>query len=68
MRLDKFLVHMGLGSRKEVKKLVKGKNITVNGIVAKNSDMKIDENNLKKESLHIFVLFCVNTQFFRFLI
>ena len=33
MRLDKFLTEMGLGTRSEVKKLLKTKQITVNGEV-----------------------------------
>lgn len=45
MRLDKFLVHMGICSRKEAKMLVKKKRIKVNDIIASKSDMKIDENN-----------------------
>lgn len=31
MRLDKFLTEMGLGTRSEVKKILKTKQITVNG-------------------------------------
>ena len=33
MRLDKFLTEMGFGTRSEVKKLLKTKQITVNGEV-----------------------------------
>lgn len=44
MRLDKFLVNSGLGSRKEVKKLIKEKRISINGsFICKDSD-QIDEN------------------------
>ena len=45
MRLDKFLVECGIGSRKEVKKLISNDEITVNGmsdILAKDN---IDENS-----------------------
>lgn len=42
MRLDKFLANMGLGSRKEVKDLVKKKHVTVNGKLIKKTDIKID--------------------------
>ncbi|GGA82622.1 pseudouridine synthase [Ornithinibacillus halotolerans] len=42
MRLDKLLANMGFGSRKEVKTLVKQKQVTVNGKVVKDSGMKID--------------------------
>lgn len=43
MRLDKYLVHVGLGSRTQVKQFVKLGKITVNGIVVKKSDMSVDE-------------------------
>lgn len=43
MRLDKFLVMMAVGSRSQVKDLVKKGLITVNGIVCKTSDYKINE-------------------------
>lgn len=42
MRLDKFLAHAGLGTRKEVKKLVKDKLIKVNDEIAKSDSMHID--------------------------
>ena len=45
MRLDKFLVECGIGSRKEVKKLISNGEIAVNGmsdILAKDN---IDENS-----------------------
>lgn len=45
MRLDKFLSSMGLGSRKDVRKLVKAGRITVNGMTAASADMKVDEEN-----------------------
>ena len=44
MRLDKFLVSMEIGSRSQVKTLVKKGLITVNGAVCKDADSKIDEN------------------------
>ena len=43
MRLDKFLSHMGYGTRKEVKILVKSKAIQVNEVVVKDSAMHVDE-------------------------
>lgn len=43
MRLDKFLSEASPYSRKEVRGLVKRSAITVNGAVAKNADMKVDE-------------------------
>lgn len=45
MRLDKFLVEMGIGSRSQVKQYVKKGTVTVNGVPVKSSDVKIDENN-----------------------
>ena len=43
MRLDKFLAHMGFGTRKEVKILVKSKAIQVNEVVVKDSSMHVNE-------------------------
>ncbi len=45
MRLDKMLGNSGIGSRKDIKSMVKSGIITVNGVVAKKSDMQIDEIN-----------------------
>lgn len=45
MRLDKFLVSMEVGSRSQVKDLVKKGLITVNGSCCKSADMKIDETS-----------------------
>lgn len=42
MRLDKFLAHAGLGTRKEVKKLIKDKLITINGEIAKSDSIHIN--------------------------
>lgn len=44
MRLDKFLAHANLGTRKEVKKIIRSGWVSVNDIVVKNDDFKIDEN------------------------
>ena len=44
MRLDKYLVSMQVGSRSEVKDFCKKGFITVNGVISKQSDTKIDEN------------------------
>lgn len=43
MRLDKFLAELGIGTRSEVKKLIKAKQITVNGAIAAKPEMKVDE-------------------------
>lgn len=42
MRLDKLLANTGHGSRKDVKSLLKKKQVTVNDIVAKNSSVHVD--------------------------
>ena len=47
MRLDKFLSHMGFGTRSEVKGLIKSKAIEVNDVVAKNGSLHVDEVNDK---------------------
>lgn len=44
MRLDKFLTECGLGSRKEVKKLLDNGKIRVNDIIIKNPQTNIKEN------------------------
>lgn len=45
MRLDKVLANMGFGTRKEVKKAVKDKEVYVNGVLAKDPGMKVDPEN-----------------------
>lgn len=42
MRLDKFLTELGVGSRSEVKKILKTGQIVVNGIPVKKPEEKID--------------------------
>jgi 16S rRNA pseudouridine516 synthase len=50
-RLDKILVSQGIGSRREVQKLIKKKNVTVDGEVVVSPELKIDpENSLIKVS------------------
>jgi 16S rRNA pseudouridine516 synthase len=44
MRLDKFLVSQNIGTRKEVQKLIKSGEVTLDGKVVKKPDTKIDEN------------------------
>lgn len=43
LRLDKYLTELGIGTRSEVKKLIKTKQITVNGGFALKPEMKIHE-------------------------
>lgn len=45
MRLDKFLAHCGYGTRKEVKRIIKNKQVKVNGEIINKDSIKIDENN-----------------------
>lgn len=44
MRLDKYLANSGVGTRSEVKTLIKKKLIKVNGEVVKSSSINVDEN------------------------
>ncbi len=44
MRLDKFLVSMEVGSRSQVKDIVKKGLVTVNGVLCRSSDQKINED------------------------
>ena len=43
MRLDKFLTELGVGTRSEVKKILKTGQVAVNGIPVKKPEEKIDE-------------------------
>ena len=44
MRIDKYLADCGIGTRSEVKKYIKSKQITVNSNVVAKPEQKIDEN------------------------
>ncbi len=44
LRIDKYLADCGIGTRSEVKKYIKAKQITVNGDVVSKPEQKIDEN------------------------
>lgn len=44
MRLDKFLAHSGLGTRKEVKTMIRSGLVSVNEKMIKNDDYRIDED------------------------
>ena len=43
MRLDKFLANSGIGTRKEVKDILKNKKISVNDIFVKDGKIQMDE-------------------------
>ncbi len=45
LRLDKALAHIGFGSRKEVKQLVRAGRVTVNGEIVKKSELIVDAAN-----------------------
>lgn len=45
MRLDKYLCSCGLGTRSEVKKIIKSRRVAVDGKIADASDFKVDENS-----------------------
>ncbi|MGL5903568.1 MAG: S4 domain-containing protein, partial [Cetobacterium sp.] len=45
MRLDKFLVECGVGSRSEVKILISSAEIIVDGAICKDNKKNIDEVN-----------------------
>ncbi len=42
MRIDKFLSNQGIGSRRDVRKLIQKGNVHINGTVIKKIDVKID--------------------------
>ena len=44
LRIDKYLADCGIGTRCEVKKFIKAKQITVNGEIVSKPEQKIDEN------------------------
>lgn len=65
MRLDKYICSCGIGSRKEVKKLIRDKQIKVNNVVVTSDDYNINEHNdlvtyndeiLKFEKNHYYML------------
>lgn len=45
MRLDKYLTNQGIGSRSQVKKLIKSKKVFVNNVLENKPERHIDENN-----------------------
>ncbi|MBR1477007.1 MAG: rRNA pseudouridine synthase [Lachnospiraceae bacterium] len=46
MRLDKFLSNMNIGSRKEVKELVRAGRVSVNSVTARDAGMNVSESDL----------------------
>lgn len=45
MRLDKYLTNQGIGSRSQVKELIKSKKVFVNNVLENKPERHIDENN-----------------------
>ena len=56
MRLDKLLAHTGFGTRKEVKKIIKDKYITVNDEIVTNAGLKVnpDKDDVRVGGTQIF--------------
>lgn len=44
IRLDKYLADMGVGTRQEVKKYIRQGKVTVDGVVVKRPEQKVDED------------------------
>ena len=49
IRLDKLLAHMGAGSRREIKQIVKANRVFVNGVAARSADMHIQPDKDRVE-------------------
>ena len=47
IRLDKYLADMGVGTRTEVKKLIRQGKVTVDGSIEKSPERKIDISHQK---------------------
>ncbi len=66
MRIDKLLCEMNIGSRSEVKELLKKGQILVNGVKLNKPDTKVDEKNVvilykgKEYYYHSFVYYMMN--------
>ena len=46
MRLDKFLSHMGYGTRNEVKNIIKNGWVTIEGKTIKKADYQVKEDQI----------------------
>lgn len=46
MRLDKYLAHAGLGSRKELKQLIRKGHVSINDVVCKKDDIHIQHEDI----------------------
>ena len=45
MRLDRFLCELNIGTRSQVKELIKKGNVSVNGLIITKSDTNINETS-----------------------
>ena len=58
MRLDKYLSNAGIGSRKDVKKMIKDERVLVNNHLVKSEKFNVDENKdivlLDKNKINYF--------------
>ena len=45
LRLDKYLAELGVGTRSEIKKLIRAKQVTVNGETAAKPELQLDETD-----------------------
>lgn len=45
IRLDKCLCHLGYGTRKDVKQIIRSKEVMINGVIVTKEDTKFDEEN-----------------------
>ncbi|MEG0177355.1 MAG: pseudouridine synthase [Anaerorhabdus sp.] len=45
MRIDKCLAHLGYGTRKDVKKIIRSGIVSINGVICTKEDFKFDEEN-----------------------
>lgn len=45
VRLDKFLADTGAGTRSEVKKMIQKGNVSINGVIVKKPEQKVDAEN-----------------------
>ena len=46
MRLDKYLAHAGMGTRSEVKKLIRSGRVLLNGVLAKKAEEKVSDSSV----------------------
>jgi 16S rRNA pseudouridine516 synthase len=58
MRLDRFLANARVGTRSQVKKIVKEGRVTVDGKTAPSSDIRIDENTAVIQVDGTLVTYC----------